>query len=83
MTDVDYIATKVYHLPMSEKLSEQVRQAILDADISRYRLATEGRVDPGHLSRFVNRKAGLGFDAIDRIGVVLGLRLATSKRKEK
>ena len=68
---------------MSEKLSDQIRLAIRDADISQYRLAFLAQVDPGHLSRFVNGKAGLGLDTIDRIAEVLGLRIAVDRRKEK
>ena len=68
---------------MSEKLSDQIRQAIRDSDISQYRLAFLAQVDPGHLSRFVNGKAGLGLDAIDRIAEVLRLRITVDRRKEK
>jgi transcriptional regulator with XRE-family HTH domain len=67
---------------MSEKLSDQIRRAILDAEISQYRLATEARVDPGHLSRFVNGKGRLGLDAIDRIADVLGLEIRVRHRRK-
>jgi hypothetical protein len=83
LVTIDCDATYRYTLLMSEKLSDQIRRAILDADISRYRLATDARVDPGHLSRFVNGKAGLGLDAIDRIAEVLKLRITVGRRKEK
>jgi transcriptional regulator with XRE-family HTH domain len=68
---------------MSDKFSDQIRQAIRDADISQYRLSFLARVDPGHLSRFVNGKAGLSLDAIDRIAEVLKLRITVDRRKER
>jgi hypothetical protein len=68
---------------MREKLSEQIRQAIRDADVSQYRLSFLAQVDPGHLSRFVNGKAGLSLDAIDRIADVLKLRITVDRGKER
>lgn len=68
---------------MSDKLSDQIRHAILDGPMTRYRLATEARVDTGHLSRFVHGKASLSLDAVDRIGLVLGLRLVTKRTRKK
>jgi plasmid maintenance system antidote protein VapI len=70
---------------MNDKLSDQIRRAILDGPMTRYRLATEAQVDHGHLSRFVHGKASLSLDAIDRIGAVLGLRVVrpTKERKGK
>ena len=73
----------MYYDSMSEKLSDQIRHTIRDADISQYRLAFLAQVDPGHLSRFVNGKARLGLDAIDRIAEVLRFRITVDRGKEK
>jgi plasmid maintenance system antidote protein VapI len=64
-------------------ISEQLREAMLTADISRYRIAKEIGVTEALLSRFMNGVAGLGQDNIDKIGELLGLRLVRPKRKSK
>lgn len=72
-----------------KKLSEQIREAILKADVSRYVIAKETGVDQPALSRFVHGERGLSLDALDRIGLYLGLSITTSrpqksaKKKEK
>jgi transcriptional regulator with XRE-family HTH domain len=67
---------------MSDKLSDQIRKAIRESGISQYRLATEVRMNTGHLSRFMSGKAGLSLDALDRIGLVLGLRIVATRRRD-
>ena len=66
-------------------LSEQLREAIDAADVSRYRIAKDIGVTEALLSRFMNGVAGLGQETIDKIGEYLGLRLVgpNSKRKPK
>jgi transcriptional regulator with XRE-family HTH domain len=73
-----------------KKLSDQIREAILKADVSRYELAKETGVSQSTLSRFVRGdRPGLSFDALDRIGLYLGLSITTSlprrpaKKKER
>ena len=56
-------------------LSEQLREAILTADMSRYRIAKETGLTEAGLSRFVNGICGLSLDSIDKIGECLGLRI--------
>lgn len=65
----------------SKKLSEQIREAILKADVSRYVIAKETGVDQPALSRFVHGERGLSLDALDRIGLYLGLSITTSRRR--
>jgi transcriptional regulator with XRE-family HTH domain len=67
---------------MSKKISDEIRAEIVRSGMSRYRLSCESGVDQAHLSRFVHGKVGLSLDAIDRIGLVLGLRVV-SERKDK
>lgn len=62
-----------------KKLSEQIREAILKADVSRYVIAKETGVDQPALSRFVHGERGLSLDALDRIGLYLGLSITTSR----
>lgn len=65
---------------MSDKLSDQIKRAIEKSGMSRYRLSCESGVDQGHLSRFVHGKAGLSLDALDEIGLVLGLRIIVERK---
>jgi len=72
-------------------LSEQLREAILTAGVSRYRISKELGVSEAQLSRFISGVSGLGQDLIDKIGEYLGLTLVKgdkpkarkSKRKGK
>jgi len=64
-------------------ISEQLREAMLAADVSRYRIAKDIGVTEALLSRFMNGVAGIGPETIDKIGEYLGLRLVGPKRKRK
>jgi transcriptional regulator with XRE-family HTH domain len=73
------------------KLSDQLREAILNADISRYRISQLTGISEAALSRFVNKVNGLSLESIDLIAECIGLRLVveekpgrkTRKRKTK
>ena len=67
----------------SKPISEQLRQAILNADKTRYRIAKETDVTEGQLSKFIHSKAKLTLDSIDRIGECLALELTTSRKPVK
>ncbi|MCC7086568.1 MAG: hypothetical protein IT427_16340, partial [Pirellulales bacterium] len=56
-------------------LSQQLREAILNADVSRYRISKDTGISEAQLSRFVNKICGLGQEASDKIGEYLGLQL--------
>ena len=64
-------------------ISQQLRQAILNANESRYRIAKETGVTEGQLSRFIHSKAKLTLDSIDAIGEYLGLEIATAAKSRK
>jgi transcriptional regulator with XRE-family HTH domain len=65
-------------------LSEQLREAIEKADVSRYELSKATGVSQSTLSKFVLRqRPGLSFDALDRIGLALGLAIAKKKQPKK
>ena len=67
----------------SKKLSQQLREAILKASMSRYQLAKESGVGEGSLSRFVHRQQSLTLDSVDAIGEVLGLQIVTKAKHQK
>lgn len=56
-------------------LSDQLRAAIEVSEYSMLGLCRETGIDRAAMSRFVNGKAGLRLETIDRIVEVLGLRL--------
>ena len=59
------------------KLSDQLRQAINDCGVSRYRIARESGVDESNIAKFFNGSHGLSLDSIDKLGCYLGLRLVS------
>jgi hypothetical protein len=63
------------------KLSEQLRDAILNSSASRYRISAACGVREEVLSRFVNGTAGLSLGSIDRLGLCLGIRLVVDNPK--
>jgi len=86
MNILDCRLSIVYDPGMAGKpklISEQLREAILAADVSRYRIAKDIKVTEALLSRFINGVAGLGQESIDKIGEYLGLRLVGPQRKRK
>lgn len=64
-----------------KKLSDQLRDAIEAADVSRYRLAKETGVSETSLSRFVAGERGISVDAMDAIGQYLGLSITRPKKR--
>ena len=65
-----------------KEISEELREVILAADKSRYRIAKETGLTEAGLSRFVNGVSGLSLDSIDKIGEFLDLEIG-KKRPEK
>ena len=63
-----------------KKLSNQIRKAIAESGITRYRISKDTGVDDGALCRFHHGKAGLSLDALDRIGQYLELEIITQKK---
>ena len=77
-------ASVPYNRTMARKpktLSEQLRAAILDADISRYRMSKETGIDQSALSRFVSGERMLSMKAADKIGRLLELEIVQRKAK--
>jgi plasmid maintenance system antidote protein VapI len=62
-------------------LSEQLRDAVRKADVSRYRISQETGITEGQLCRFVHGESGLTLDTIDILAEYLGLELVQRKRK--
>lgn len=71
-------------MPRKRKpLSEQLRDAILNAEITRYRIAQETGLTEAGLSRFVNKVSGLSLESIDKIGECLDLEIVPRNKPSK
>ena len=64
-------------------IQEQLRQAILDAGISRYRLSKLTGVTQAVLSTFVNRKRSATMDTAAKLATALGLELTPMKKSAR
>jgi len=62
---------------MSKRIpfSGQLRQALLDSDVTLYRIGKETGVDKSVLSKFTHGKRGVSLDSIDTLCEYLGLEL--------
>lgn len=58
-----------------KKLSDQLRAAIDASDMTRYRIAVKAGIGHATLSRFMNGKAGLSVESMDRLGEILDLAI--------
>ena len=71
--------------PMARKatLSDQIRAAVDDSGMSRYRICLETGIDQASMSRFMAGKAGLTLDRIDRLAALLDLRVVSGPGKRR
>jgi len=65
----------------SKKLTDQVRQAIDDSGITRYRIAKDTGIDEATLSKFYLGQRGLSMDALNKLGEYLRLTIVTDRSK--
>jgi ribosome-binding protein aMBF1 (putative translation factor) len=66
-----------------DKLTDQIRRAINESGVSRYRLWKETGIDQAVLSRFVAGKAGMTLKSLDVLADALGLRIVADRSKRK
>jgi transcriptional regulator with XRE-family HTH domain len=59
----------------TEPLSSQLRRAVAESGLSRYRIAKDVGVSQATLSKFMSGQRGLSMAVMDRIGERLGLSL--------
>ena len=62
-------------------LTDQLRQLIESAEISRYQIWQQTGIDQAVLSRFVNRKEGLSMESLDKLGEILDLQITKREKK--
>ena len=62
-------------------IEQQLRQTILKADITRYRLSQQTGVSEGVLSNFVNGRRSLTMTTAAKLAKALGLELRPTRKK--
>jgi hypothetical protein len=67
----------------AKRISDQLREAIVQSDKSRYRIAMDTGISQAILSRFVRTECGLSLAYFDVLADYLGLELAPKKSKRK
>ncbi len=68
---------------LTATLSDQVRQAIVDSGLSRYRIAQESGIDESALAKFYNGQRGFNSNTLDILGKYLGLRIVMDRKPKK
>ena len=67
----------------SKKMTDQIRQAIDDSGLTRYRISKETGIDESALAKFYNGHRGLSMNALDRLGEYLGLRIVMDRKPKQ
>ena len=68
---------------MKRQLSDQLRSAIEHSGLTCYAICKATGLHKSVMSRFMAGKTGLAQDKIDRIGLLLGLKLAATRKTGK
>ncbi len=72
---------------MSEKqvklLTDQLRQAIDDCGLTRYRISQETGISESTLSQFYNGHRGLSMEALNALGTFLQLTITLGRQPQK
>jgi len=63
-----------------KKLSDQLRQAIDDSGLTRYRIAAETGIDQSALAKFYNGYQGLSMASMDSLGEFLQLTIRLGRK---
>jgi len=66
-----------------KRISDQLRAAIDDSGLSRYRICKEIGLDQSTMSRFMSGEHGLSLDVIDRLGEFFGLTLIQKRQVKR
>ena len=67
----------------SYKLTDQVRQAIDDSGLTRYRIAKDTGIDESTLAKFYNGHRGLSLHNLDRLCAYLGIRVVVDRKAKR
>jgi transcriptional regulator with XRE-family HTH domain len=64
-------------------LTDQLRQAIDDCGLTRYRISKETGISESALSQFYNGHRGLSMQALNALGEYLELRIVLGRKRGK
>ena len=64
-------------------IEQQLKQAIMKSQMSRYRIAKESGLTESQLSYFVNEKRSLTLPAAAKLAKMLGLELTQVKKRKR
>jgi transcriptional regulator with XRE-family HTH domain len=67
---------------MRRKLSDQIRAAVKNSGMTRYRISADSGVQQSTLSRFL-RGGGMSLDTLDRLADLLGLEVVVRRAKRR
>jgi DNA transposition AAA+ family ATPase len=65
-----------------KKLTDQLRQAIDDCGLTRYRIAKETGIDESALAKFYNGHRGLSMEALNALGECLQLKITLGRNTQ-
>ena len=63
--------------------TDQLRQAIDDSGLTRYRIAKATGIDESALAKFYNGHRGLSMDALNALGEFLQLKITLGRKPKK
>lgn len=66
----------------SHLLTDQLRQAIDDSGLTRYRIAKETGISESTLAQFYNGRRGLSMEALNALGEFLQLKITLGRKPE-
>jgi transcriptional regulator with XRE-family HTH domain len=64
----------------TNRLTDQLRRAIDDSGLTRYRIAKATGIDESALAKFYNGQRGLSMDALDALGKCLQLKITLGRK---
>ncbi len=64
-------------------VTDQLRQAIDDSGLTRYRIAQETGISESALAKFYNGHRGLSMEALNALGEFLQLKINLGRKPEK
>jgi transcriptional regulator with XRE-family HTH domain len=67
----------------TQLLTDQIRQAIDDSGLSRYRIAKETGISQSTLAQFYNGHRGLSMEALNALGAFLQLTITLGRTPDK
>lgn len=68
---------------VNKSLTDQLRQAIDDSGLSRYRIAKETGISESGLAQFYNGHRGLSMEALNALGEFLQLKITLGRKSVK